>query len=110
MLYSKSYSYRPSGNSQSQGFTFIPNGRAFTLLASVYTIGVATVIVLALATLAAAVYICSLLVTSICQLASQIAVSYSHADSLTQLLFIVVVGFLLYKIASRVVRSHQPVR
>ncbi len=81
MLYSKSYSYRPSGNSQSQSFTFTPNGKLFTLLASVYTIGVATVIVLALATLAAAVYICSLLVTSICQLASQIAVSYSHAGS-----------------------------
>ena len=96
------YSYRPSqGNT-----TFTPNGRAFTALAAMYTIGVATLFVLALATLTCAVYVCSLLVESVCQLASHIAASYNHADSFTQLLFIGFVLYLSYRLIL-VARSHR---
>jgi hypothetical protein len=105
MLYSKSYNYRP-GNGQAS-FTFTPNQRTFAALTAIYTIGVATLIVLALASLAGAVYICSLLVNAVCQLTVSIALAYSHAGSFTQLLFIGFILYLAYRIFIHFARSHR---
>ena len=105
MLHSKTYSYRPSGNGYT---TFTPNGRALTALAAVYTIGVATLIAAAVAALTGAIYVCSLLVSTICQLVSTITLAYSHADSFTQLLFIGLVLFIASRIFIHFPRSHRP--
>ena len=84
-------------------------GRLCTIVASIVTLGTAALVALAAAAVIAATYVLSLAIGALGELAHMIAVSYNHSDPFTQLLWICVLGYVLFRLLKYTVR-FSPVR
>lgn len=76
-------------------FTIPTEGKLFTVVVSVFTMGTLAVVVLALAALVAVAYLINLVVEVLIDLSSHIASLYSHADPALQLFMLCIAGYLL---------------
>lgn len=83
--------------------TFQPNTQ--TLLAIVFAIGTITSFLIVVGMLVMAAWLLNLTMTVICEIAINMQHLYNRSDSLTQLLFIVIVGYVLFRLVRLVVRK-----
>ena len=84
--------------------SFQPDMRLITGI--IFSLGAVTAIALVLAVLIAAAYLLNITVSALGELAGNIASVYGHADSFTQFLMIVLLGYVLYHIVRSVVRPY----
>jgi hypothetical protein len=89
----------------SSHFIFVPSVKLGLCIACVFTLGVTTLLMLALGTLVAAAYVLTLALRVVCDLGATVASLYVSSNSFVQLFMLCLVGFLLVKLSPFIVRS-----
>jgi hypothetical protein len=87
--------------------------QTITMITTVFTLGIIALVALGLALLIgvvlAAVYVIDLALTVLSELVGHIASIYAHGDSFTQLLIILVLGYIVFRCTVPLVRHIRAV-
>jgi hypothetical protein len=77
----------------------LPTGKAFLVLASVFTVGIVSCMAMMFAALILAAYLLNLTIAAICETVNHIASVYSSTDSLSKIIVWFLVVLILFKVA-----------